>query len=84
MIYRKGESDEGLRRRASQQKKSRDRNKTRNDSFNIGLVGVLEGGPTVDTLKMRHKMLGEERPISGAGLAEGVAEAKKYQAKKGL
>ena len=82
-IYRKGQSEEGLRNRAEEQKEARDRNKVRNDSFNIGMIGTLDGGPTVDTLRMRHKMLGEERPISGAGLAEGIAEAKRYKAKRG-
>ena len=52
-----------------------------NDSYNIGLTSILEGGPTVETLMMRNKMLGEERSISGSGLAQGVAAAKKHLAK---
>lgn len=77
-IYRKGKDDAKLRQAASEQATA-DKNTprqfqdhVRNDSYNIGLVGT-----PVKTLNLRHKMLGQERPISGAGLAEGSADAKK-------
>lgn len=77
-IYRKGKDDAKLRKAASEQatvEKNTPRqfqDHVRNDSYNIGLTGT-----PVSVLNMRHKMLGQERPISGAGLAEGSADAKK-------
>lgn len=82
-VYRKGDDQFPLREKAAAQKADLDRNKIHNDSFNMAMVGKLEGGPTVETLMMRHKMLGEERPVSGAGLALGTKAAEDYLAKKG-
>ena len=46
-----------------------------NDSWNLGNAG--NDGPSIDTLITRHKVLGEERPISGSGLAAGKKAAKR-------
>lgn len=50
-----------------------------NDSYNLGLVSAEYGGPSIETLQTRHKVLGEERPISGSGLAQGAAEGRKLK-----
>jgi len=79
-IYRKGKDDAKLRKAASEQaatEKATPRqfqDHIKADSYNIGLVGT-----PVKTLNLRHKMLGQERPISGSGLAEGARDSKKYR-----
>lgn len=89
-VYRKGESQLGLKKAAKAQRKDIKKDTIHTESYMRGWastpIGIEEPGdkpgPTVATLNMHNKMYGTEYPTSGAGMVKGVVQANAQRARR--